>query len=120
MDAKKIIPDQNLVAYCGLYCGACGSYLKGSCAGCKENIKAAWCKTRACCIENNYSSCADCQKMDFRDCRKFSNFISKLFGLILRSDRPACISRIKEIGYEQYAVEMACSRRQSVKRGGAS
>jgi hypothetical protein len=56
--------------------------------------------------------------MEFRECKKFNNFISKLFGVILRSDRPACISRIKEIGYEQYAAEMATSRRQSIKRGG--
>jgi len=26
---KPIVADKNLIAYCGLYCGACLSYLKG-------------------------------------------------------------------------------------------
>ncbi len=116
MEAKQLIPDKNLVAYCGLYCGACSSYLKGKCPGCKENTKASWCKTRQCCMDNNYSSCADCEKIAFMDCKKFNNFFSKLIGLILRSDRPACIRRIKECGYENYAIEMAGSKRQSIKR----
>jgi hypothetical protein len=25
---KEIVPDTNLIAYCGLYCGSCKSYLK--------------------------------------------------------------------------------------------
>jgi hypothetical protein len=116
METKQIVADKNLIAKCGLYCGACRSYLKGKCPGCKENIKATWCKTRLCCIESNYSSCADCDKIELMDCKKFNNLFSKLFGLILRSDRPACIQRIKEIGYEQYAEEMATNKRQSIKR----
>ena len=40
----------DLVAHCGLYCGACKSYLNGKCKGCHENSKAAWCKIRSCCI----------------------------------------------------------------------
>jgi len=116
METKQIIADKNLVAYCGLYCGACSSYLKGKCKGCKENIKASWCKTRSCCIDNNYSSCADCEKMEFMECKKFNNFFSKIIGIILRSDRPACIRRIKEIGHEQFAVEMAGNQSQSIKR----
>ena len=53
-------PKAELVARCGLYCGACGSYLKGRCPGCRENVKATWCKVRACCGEHSYASCADC------------------------------------------------------------
>ena len=116
MESKQIVVDKHLIASCGLYCGACGSYLKGKCPGCKENVKATWCKTRLCCIENNYSSCADCQKIELMDCKKFNNVFSKLIGFILRSDRPACIRRIKEIGTEKYAIEMAASKRQSIKR----
>jgi hypothetical protein len=116
MEIKEIIADKNLIASCGLYCGACGSYLKGKCPGCKENTKASWCKTRQCCIENNYASCADCTKIEFMDCKKFNNLFSRFFGLIMRSDRPACIRRIKETGYEQYAIEMSTNKLQSIKR----
>lgn len=113
---KEIINDKNLVAYCGLYCGACGSYLKGKCPGCKENAKATWCKTRTCCIENSYLSCADCNKTNIMECKKFNNFFSRFIGFILRSDRPACIRAIKRMGYEQFASEMAFKKLQSIRK----
>lgn len=116
MPLKNAVEDLNLVAACGLYCGSCGSYLKGKCKGCRENAKAAWCKIRSCCIENNYKSCADCGKIELKDCKKFNNLIGKIVGLILNSDRSACIKRIKEAGYEQYAKEMAQSERHSLQR----
>jgi hypothetical protein len=113
---KEIIPDKNLIAYCGLYCGECGSYLKGRCPGCKDNIKASWCKVRQCNIENQYSSCADCGKVELEACKKYNTFISKAIGIMLNSDRAACINRIKEIGYESFSVEMANNKRQTIKR----
>ena len=114
---EPIVADAKLVAYCGLYCGACGKYLKGKCSGCAGNEKATWCKIRTCCMENSYTSCADCEQFDdVADCRKFNNFMSKLFGFIFRSDRKACISRIKAIGIESYAEEMAQNRAPSIKR----
>jgi Protein of unknown function (DUF3795) len=116
MNTDLMVTDKNLIAYCGLYCGACGSFLKGKCPGCKKNIKASWCKIRQCCVENDYLSCADCRKMEIMECKKFNNFISKIFGLIFHSNRPACIQRIKELGYEEYARQMATNKLQSVKR----
>lgn len=113
---KEISIDKNLIAFCGLYCGACRSYLSDKCAGCKENVKATWCKVRQCCMENNYLSCADCSKMELNECKKFNNVFSKIFGLIFRSDRPACICRIKAIGYDHYAVEMATNKSHTIKK----
>ena len=114
---NQITADPNLVAYCGLYCGACGSYLKGKCPGCAKNEKAKWCKIRACCIGNTYASCADCgQAPGVLDCRKFNNFVSKLFALFMRSDRPACIRAIKEKGREAFAKDMADSKIMTIKR----
>ncbi len=114
---KPIVADAKLVAYCGLYCGACGKHLKGNCAGCAENEGATWCKIRACCIEHNYTTCADCEEFpDVNDCKKYNNFLSKVFAVIFRSNRPACIGRIKEIGLEQFAAEMAENQTQSIKR----
>ena len=114
---KEIVADKSLIAFCGLYCGACGRYLKGSCQGCAKNEKASWCKLRACCIEHSYKSCADCKEFaQVMDCKKFNNFISKIFGLIFRSDRKACIDLVKKSGYDAYAQEMARTKRQSIKR----
>jgi hypothetical protein len=113
---KEIVSDKNLIAFCGLYCGACRSFLNGKCAGCKENNKLTWCKLRQCCIENKYQSCADCNLIEPINCKKCNNFISKTFGIIFNSDRLACIAQIKNVGYEGYAIEMASGKMQTIKR----
>jgi hypothetical protein len=115
--SKEIIKDKNLVAFCGLYCGACKRYLAEKCPGCRENEKASWCGIRKCCLENNYSNCSACQKFqDTNDCKDFNNFFSKLFGFIFRSNREACIDRIKEIGEDEFAREMTEKKTHSIKR----
>ena len=114
---ESVVADPQLVAYCGLYCGACRRLLAGKCAGCADNEKATWCKVRACCIENGYRSCADCTLVDdVVNCEKYNNFIAKLFGLIFRSNRKACIYRIKAIGLENFAEEMAEKGMPGVRR----
>ena len=114
---KQIISDKNLIASCGLYCGACRQYLTEKCSGCRENQKASWCKVRTCCIENNYLSCADCEKVkNANECKKLNNFISKIFAFIFRSDRKACITAIKESGYDMFAEEMASKKIMTIKK----
>lgn len=114
---KEIIADEKLVAYCGLYCGGCKRYLIGKCPGCDKNEKASWCGVRKCCKTNNFKSCAQCHKFsDLNNCKDFNNFFSKLFGLIFRSDRKACIEKIKEIGTEEFAKEMTEKKSHTVKR----
>lgn len=114
---KDIAADPNLVAYCGLYCGACKKYLADKCPGCRENEKATWCKVRACGIENNFTTCADCSLLDdFSDCKEYNSFMANVFGFIFRSDRAACVRRIHEIGVEQYAAEMAEQQIMTIRR----
>lgn len=114
---KPIVENPKLVAYCGLYCGACKRLLMEKCPGCLENEKAAWCKVRTCCIENGYSTCAECKEFENpNDCKKFNNFMSKLFGFIFKSDRAGCIARIREIGNESYANEMTEHKTPSIKK----
>jgi len=114
---KEIASDPNLVAHCGLYCGACRSYLRGRCPGCHENKKAGWCKVRSCCTEHGFATCADCREfLDPNDCGKFNNFIARLFGLIFRSDRAACIRQVRKLGVQGHADDMARNRRQAIKR----
>lgn len=113
---KEIIADTSLIAFCGLYCGACRSYISGKCPGCRENAKATWCKIRSCNLENGFKSCADCTLTGLKDCKKYNSFIGKAFGFIFNSDRAACIGQIKILGYGKFAVEMAQSKRQSIPR----
>ena len=117
---KDIVSNIELVAHCGLYCGACRSYLQGRCPGCHENKKASWCKVRICCMEHNYSSCADCQ--DFAspgECKKYNNFISRIIGFVLRSDRAACIRQIKQMGIQGHTDIMTKQKKQTIRKGTA-
>ncbi len=115
---KDIAADVALIAYCGLYCGACRSYLKERCRGCHEHERATWCKVRECCRQEGYSSCADCGTYtDPGDCRKFNNFISKTIGFVLRSDRRACIVQIRNLGLLGHTENMAQHKRQTIRRG---
>ncbi len=94
------------IAACGLFCGTCRKFRKGSCPGCHANEKASWCEVRSCCREHGWQSCAECTLMPLEACGKFNNIIAKVFGLVFRSDRRGCIERIRETGYEAFAAEM--------------
>jgi Protein of unknown function (DUF3795) len=114
---KEIVSDSERVAFCGLYCGACGRYLRGKCQGCRDNNSAGWCKVRTCNLNHGYSSCAECKDFpDPNDCKLFNNFVSRLFALVFRSDRAGCIAQIRELGIQGHADRMAESRRHSLKR----
>jgi len=116
---EAIRTDPKLIARCGLYCGACRRFLKGSCPGCHENAKAGWCKVRSCCQEHGYASCASCEThQDPLACRKFDNVIAKLFGLIFKSNRAACVAKLRALGPDGYAAFMATRRLQSLPRRG--
>jgi len=114
---SEIRVDPDLVAFCGLYCGACGKFLKGRCPGCRKNASAAWCRVRSCCLERAYGSCADCTThAEVRECGHFHNWISRLIGFFLGSDRRACIQQIRKLGREGHARDMAANRRQTLPR----
>ena len=112
---KSIVSDIQSIAACGLYCGACRKYLSGKCSGCKQNEKATWCKIRSCCRMNCFNTCAECPK-DVKDCKTFSNWVSRLFAFLFRSDRPACIRYIREQGEQAFAEEMTKRKCQTIKR----
>jgi hypothetical protein len=106
-----------LVAYCGLYCGACKAYVRGKCQGCHENSKATWCRVRSCCSAKPIATCAECAEFpDPRSCKKYNNLIAKLFGLVFRSDRAACIDQIRQIGLMGHAQAMAEMGKPAIRR----
>ena len=116
---KEIVADTSLVAFCGLYCAACRTYRKGKCSGCQKNEKATWCKVRTCCLDKKHSSCADCTLHDNpMKCTRFNNFVSRLFGLLFRSDRAACINQIRNLGLDGHARTMAQKGHITLKRRG--
>lgn len=107
---------QELVSYCGLYCGNCKKFKKGKCQGCQSNSSATWCKVRTCNIDNKYKSCADCIYPGINDCKKFNNPLAKLFGLVFNSDRAASIQMIKNEDYTTFVNQMIETGKMSVPR----
>ncbi len=67
-------------------------------------------------MDHDFKSCADCNLMSLNDCKKFNNFVGKIFGFIFNSNRAACIAAIKEKGYDTFAADMSQSGRQSISR----
>lgn len=112
---KDIEANTQLIAACGLYCGACRKYLADKCPGCHLNEKATWCKIRSCVNRHGYHSCAECAT-DVTQCKTYSNLIGKIFAFIFRSDRPACIRYIKDHGEQAFAEEMTRRKSQTMKK----
>ena len=109
--------DKNLVAPCGIYCGACKSFKKGKCSGCNEHSRAAHCKVRVCTASKGYNTCLECN--DFEDvmqCSKFNSFFSKFYSLMIGSDKKACLERIAEIGLVRYSREMRFRDQKTVEK----
>ena len=114
---KQIEIDGNLTAKCGLYCGACPFYLKGKCGGCEKNVKAEkWCKVRTCNRQNHTANCARCAIDSVESCKIYNNPWARFFSFIFRSNRPACIARIRAVGEEVFAREMAERGRPTLPR----
>lgn len=112
---KDIEANKELIAACGLYCGACRKYLSDKCLGCHENVKATWCKIRSCVEGRGYHTCAECSK-NVNECKIYSNFIGKIFAFLFKSDCPACIRYIRDHGEHAFAEEMTKRKCQTIKR----
>lgn len=119
-------PGKNLVAACGLYCGACGIYLATQenntekllqyaivlnqsfnetlCDGCRAERKSAHCSKMCsfikCTFEKGIGFCGTCQEFP---CKELKDFQSKMPHRIeiLESQ-----NRLREIGWEQWLIEM--------------
>jgi len=92
------------LAYCGLVCSQCGAFTRGRCKGCHSpKPMHSRCLVKGCAVERNVASCAECSEYaDLRDCRKLNNFVSKLFGLVFRSDRIGNLERIRRDGLVEF------------------
>lgn len=113
---KDIALDDNLISYCGLYCGACPRFIKGKCEGCKEN-NPSWCKVKPCNIDNNYTSCADCREYEsVSECKKFNPLFIRLGEFVSRTSRKAGIQFIKDKGRLEFMNYMAENKLVSIKK----
>ncbi len=94
----------NLLAYCGLYCGGCGSYFENSkvgCHGCRmEPVLVDDCPTKACAELRQYLHCGECP--DF-PCQMMDDFYHD--GIAHHALALTNIRRIQEIGPDAWMHE---------------
>lgn len=124
---KPVYVSSQLIAACGLYCGACRKFRMGKCMGCtvpeaevpglrKPIAKGfQWCKIRKCCQGKGYHTCAECDK-DVKDCKIHNNYVGKLFTFLFNSDRAACIRYIRHHGEDAFAERMAWDEKMTISK----
>jgi len=123
---KHTTTGKNLVAACGLYCGSCGIYLATQenntekllqyaivlnqsfgetlCDGCKSDRKSAHCDRKClfvtCTQNKGIEFCGTCREYPCKDLIEFQLKMPHRIE-ILESQ-----NRLKEIGWEQWLIEM--------------
>ena len=112
---KTIAPDNKNIAACGLYCGACRKFLAEKCSDVNQIKKQLGVKSAHVAKKTSLILVLNAPH-DVRECKLFSNWISKVFAFLFNSDRSACISYIKEQGEQAFAEEMTKRKCQTIRR----
>ena len=121
MTENQINKDETLIAHCGFYCGACPTYTSGKCEGCRGNspkcaVGVKNCPVKQCCVENGFSTCADCTKFATTDdCKKYNPFSFKFAEWISSMSRKKAIEMIREKGQAEFVSFMANKNWVAVK-----
>jgi len=112
---RKKMYEKNLVAPCGVYCGACRSYLllkkdlieergyKSGCNGCRiRNKKCSYIK-RDCALirKNEIEFCYECDAFPCSNLKKLDEMYSKRYGVSQIKN----LKRLQEVGFEQWIQE---------------
>ena len=100
------------IGACGLFCTNCDVFRRSRCPGCQIAPGFARCAVRQCCAERGICTCAECEQFragrDFRECKKISSGVAKVFSSVFGSDRPAALTILRDNGCEAY---LAAKRR---------
>jgi len=107
--------EKNLAAPCGVYCGACRSYLllkkdlieergyKSGCNGCRiRNKKCSYIK-RDCALirKNEIEFCYECDAFPCSNLKRLDEMYSKRYGVSQIKN----LKRLQEVGFEQWIHE---------------
>ena len=110
---EKINKEENLISYCGFFCGACPTYTSGKCEGCRgDSPKCAVgvknCQVRECCVENVFFTCADCTKYEStKGCKKYNPLSIRFGEWISSTSRRKGIEMIREKGEAEFLAYMS-------------
>ena len=104
--------NEQLIAYCGLYCKKCPTFRASKCEGCRTNTEKSavlykQCKVKPCCIENKFFTCANCTiYVSTKDCKKYNPLLLKILSWIGSTNRSKDIKMIKEKGLAEFLAYM--------------
>jgi hypothetical protein len=104
--------DEQLIGYCGLYCGACPSFTLGKCDGCRSSsaksaVKYKKCPVKLCCAENGFFTCADCTGYaSVKECKKYNPLLLRIASRLEGSNRSKAIEMIKAEGRAEFLAFM--------------
>jgi hypothetical protein len=104
--------NEQLIAYCGLYCGACPSFTSGKCDGCRSDsaksaVKYKKCPVKPCCAENGLFTCADCTECtSVKECKKYNPLLLRIVSRLEGSDRSKAVEMIKAKGQVEFLAFM--------------
>ena len=110
--SEQTTGNEQLIAYCGLYCKACPAFESGKCDGCRgDSEKSAVvykkCQVKPCCVENGFFTCADCTKYaSTKDCKKYNPLFFNISSWIGSVNRSKCIDMIKTKGRAEFLAFM--------------
>jgi len=112
MSEMQIDKDENLISYCGFYCGACPTFTSGKCEGCRGDspkcaVGVKKCQVKQCCVENEFFTCADCTKCaSTKECKKYNPLSITLGEWISSTSRRKGIEMIREKGRTDFLALM--------------
>ena len=112
MTEKQIDRDENMISYCGFYCGGCPTYTSGKCEGCRGDspkcaVGVKKCPVKQCCVENDFFTCADCTKCEStRVCKKYNPLTIRFGEWVSSTSRRKGIEMIREKGQAEFLAYM--------------
>ena len=121
MTDNQINKDENLISYCGFFCGACPTYTSGKCEGCRGDstrcaIGYKKCMVKPCCIENGFFTCADCTKCaSTKECQKYNPASIRFGEWISNTSRRKGIEMIREKGRAEFLTLMIDKKWVTIK-----
>ena len=110
--SEQTTDNEELIAYCGLYCKFCPTFISGKCEGCRINslkgsVLYKKCQVKPCCVENGFFTCADCTiYASTKECKKYNPLLLKIASWVESSDRSKTIEIIKEKGRAKFLAYM--------------
>jgi hypothetical protein len=119
--SEQMTGSEQLISYCGFYCGACPTFTSGKCEGCRgDSPKCAvgykTCSVKPCCVENGFSTCADCTiYTSLKECKKYNPLSIRFGEWISNTSRGKAIELIREKGQTEFSTFMTAKNWVTIK-----